>query len=415
MVKKMGSNRVKGVVKANGIPAEKATTMEMGLKQVDDNPFRGKGVLLEDVVESLVVEGKNCAKLLQPAHVERFFILNLPSEFSRLLPRSISKMWLEDSMGNAWTSRFLGSKRGILSGGWRAFAKDHGLVPNDWVILEKLSDTRLKVSIFRSGGKPPLNPPPKKNGRRPKAEMEARAKAENSAQDLELLSKAIQRRKRTALVSNGSGEGTGKRRKVGTRPPEESLGVEMGKNDAVDGRTEKGDSLPNLPAAVINTEEGRRVGRIRSNRGKSQVEGRYVNQGAVVLSNSTEEKGESKSTPLKKAGGVSDGDAMKKSPKAFDLLKPRKTSLVSGQGGQEAEDLSYVDVAKEGIITVVQVLDKRITETGKQQLYVLLSGADKPLWIDQNALSTDKLFDKTPPPLRGRPATTNRNKKKGKR
>jgi hypothetical protein len=67
--------------------------------------------------------------------------------FRDVLPNSITDLALEHR-GEHWPVRWLVDNAG-MSGGWKAFARDHALMENDYVLFEKKDQTTLKVYIFR--------------------------------------------------------------------------------------------------------------------------------------------------------------------------------------------------------------------------------------------------------------------------
>ncbi|GAX83001.1 hypothetical protein CEUSTIGMA_g10428.t1 [Chlamydomonas eustigma] len=83
------------------------------------------------------------------------------TSFRDVLPNTITDLALEHR-GEHWPVRWLVENAG-MSGGWKAFAKDHALVEADYVLFEKKDETTLKVYIFRQrdyeeGKTPDLDP-----------------------------------------------------------------------------------------------------------------------------------------------------------------------------------------------------------------------------------------------------------------
>ncbi|KAL5727376.1 hypothetical protein ACHQM5_000583 [Ranunculus cassubicifolius] len=73
----------------------------------------------------------------------------LPTSFSRKhLPRRDETVTLIDEKGDEWPTVYLAEKRG-LSGGWRGFSIDHGLVDGDALVFELVHRTTSKVYIIR--------------------------------------------------------------------------------------------------------------------------------------------------------------------------------------------------------------------------------------------------------------------------
>ncbi|KAH7331485.1 hypothetical protein KP509_06G022700 [Ceratopteris richardii] len=86
------------------------------------------------------------------SHVTGGFWLGLPVAFCRdYLPRKDDRIVLEGENGDEWETIYLATKTG-LSGGWRGFSLDHGLVDGDALVFELVEPKRFKVHIIRVYG-----------------------------------------------------------------------------------------------------------------------------------------------------------------------------------------------------------------------------------------------------------------------
>lgn len=73
------------------------------------------------------------------------FAQGLPSEFcKRVLPRNDGVVVLVDEEGEEWEVNYLAGKSG-LSGGWKKFSVEHGLVDGDALVFQLIRTTVLKV------------------------------------------------------------------------------------------------------------------------------------------------------------------------------------------------------------------------------------------------------------------------------
>jgi hypothetical protein len=69
----------------------------------------------------------------------------LPSGFCKAhLPKKDETIVLENEKGEEWDTVYLANKTG-LSGGWRGFSLDHGLVDGDALVFELVQHCRFKV------------------------------------------------------------------------------------------------------------------------------------------------------------------------------------------------------------------------------------------------------------------------------
>ncbi|KAI3876828.1 hypothetical protein MKX03_000829 [Papaver bracteatum] len=88
-------------------------------------------------------------KSMLQSHVYHGFWLNVPTDFcQKYLTEDKITIVLEDEHGVEYDIVYIGEKTG-LSGGWKAFAKDHKLDDGDALVFELIKPTRLKVHIFK--------------------------------------------------------------------------------------------------------------------------------------------------------------------------------------------------------------------------------------------------------------------------
>ncbi|KAI3892090.1 hypothetical protein MKW92_029393 [Papaver armeniacum] len=88
-------------------------------------------------------------KSMLQSHVYHGFWLNVPTDFcQKHLSEDKITIVLEDKDGVEYDTIYIGEKTG-LSGGWKAFAKDHKLDDGDALVFELIKPTRLKVHIFK--------------------------------------------------------------------------------------------------------------------------------------------------------------------------------------------------------------------------------------------------------------------------
>ncbi|XP_057504613.1 B3 domain-containing protein Os06g0194400-like isoform X2 [Actinidia eriantha] len=85
-----------------------------------------------------------------PSHVTGGFWLGLPSHFcNNNLPRNDGTLTLVDEEGEEYPTVYLARKVG-LSGGWRGFSIEHGLVDGDALVFQLIQPTKFKVYIVRA-------------------------------------------------------------------------------------------------------------------------------------------------------------------------------------------------------------------------------------------------------------------------
>ncbi|XP_009367365.2 B3 domain-containing protein At3g19184-like isoform X3 [Pyrus x bretschneideri] len=88
-------------------------------------------------------------KPMLQSHVTGGFWLGLPKYFcSKNLPKRDDIVTLIDEDEDECEVIYLAEKRG-LSGGWRGFAIDHGLVDGDALVFQRIRPKTLKVYIIR--------------------------------------------------------------------------------------------------------------------------------------------------------------------------------------------------------------------------------------------------------------------------
>ncbi|KAH7414911.1 hypothetical protein KP509_14G017400 [Ceratopteris richardii] len=89
-------------------------------------------------------------KPMLQSHTTGGFWLGLPSSFCKTyLPKKDGTVVLENEKGDEWDTVYLANKTG-LSGGWRGFSLDHGLVDGDALVFELIEHCRFKVHIVRA-------------------------------------------------------------------------------------------------------------------------------------------------------------------------------------------------------------------------------------------------------------------------
>ena len=87
---------------------------------------------------------------MSDSQVSGGFWCQLPRTFSSQfnMVKRMMRMHYEE---NVWEVVFLPRPQGAagLSGGWRTFAIDQKLFPNDTVVLEKIDEEEIRVHVFR--------------------------------------------------------------------------------------------------------------------------------------------------------------------------------------------------------------------------------------------------------------------------
>ncbi|MCO5602718.1 hypothetical protein L7F22_056855 [Adiantum nelumboides] len=106
----------------------------------------------EDLKKMLPQTHASFVKPMLQSHVTGGFWLGLPAAFCRdNLPKKDDRIVLEDELKEEWETIYLSYKTG-LSGGWRGFSLDHGLVDGDALVFELVEPKRFKVHIIRVYG-----------------------------------------------------------------------------------------------------------------------------------------------------------------------------------------------------------------------------------------------------------------------
>lgn len=104
----------------------------------------------ETIMKELPISNPSFVKPMLQSHVTGGFWLGLPSFFCKTyLPGKDDKIILENEKGDEWETVYLANKSG-LSGGWRGFSLDHGLVDGDALVFELVERWRFKIHIVRA-------------------------------------------------------------------------------------------------------------------------------------------------------------------------------------------------------------------------------------------------------------------------
>ncbi|XWS54820.1 hypothetical protein CRYUN_Cryun10bG0122100 [Craigia yunnanensis] len=106
----------------------------------------------EEVQANLSDEFPSFFKIMIPSIVCRVFSMSLPKEFCQLnLPSHDTTVILVDESGKEYRINFLGQRR-ALSGGWKKFSKEHGLLVGDALVFHLIRPSKFKVYIVRVNG-----------------------------------------------------------------------------------------------------------------------------------------------------------------------------------------------------------------------------------------------------------------------
>ncbi|MCO5583827.1 hypothetical protein L7F22_037742 [Adiantum nelumboides] len=104
----------------------------------------------ETIMKELPRSTPSFVKPMLQSHTTGGFWLGLPSNFCKTyLPKKDDKVVLENEKGDEWETVYLANKTG-LSGGWRGFSLDHGLVDGDALVFELVEPCRFKIHIVRA-------------------------------------------------------------------------------------------------------------------------------------------------------------------------------------------------------------------------------------------------------------------------
>ncbi|KAL5979275.1 hypothetical protein ACLOJK_019173 [Asimina triloba] len=81
--------------------------------------------------------------------MKNIVLVRIPNAFSKHFPIPEGKMTLQCPDGRLWVVKYIWSRqRAFFSGGWRAFARDNGLVRGDFCVFELLDKNKIRVHIF---------------------------------------------------------------------------------------------------------------------------------------------------------------------------------------------------------------------------------------------------------------------------
>ncbi|XVF01239.1 hypothetical protein REPUB_Repub04eG0070900 [Reevesia pubescens] len=105
----------------------------------------------EEIQSNLSAEFPSFYKIMIPSTVCRGFWMSLPKEFQLNLPSHDTTVILVDESGKQYRVNFLVRRR-ALSGGWKKFSEEHGLLVGDVVVFHLISTSRFKVYIVRMNG-----------------------------------------------------------------------------------------------------------------------------------------------------------------------------------------------------------------------------------------------------------------------
>ncbi|XP_031260349.1 B3 domain-containing protein At3g19184-like isoform X1 [Pistacia vera] len=104
----------------------------------------------EKIQSNLDSQFPSFIKPMLQSHVTGGFWLGLPNHFCKKhLPHYDEMITLVDEEGNESQTKYLAEKAG-LSGGWRGFSIDHGLVDGDAVVFHLVTPTTFEVYIVRA-------------------------------------------------------------------------------------------------------------------------------------------------------------------------------------------------------------------------------------------------------------------------
>ncbi|XP_051122652.1 B3 domain-containing protein At3g19184-like [Andrographis paniculata] len=102
----------------------------------------------EDLQAGLDQDIPSFVKPLLQSHVTGGFWLGLPVHFCKShLPSRDTMVTLVDEKGEEFTAKYLALKTG-LSGGWRGFSLEHGLVDGDALVFHLIKPATFKVYII---------------------------------------------------------------------------------------------------------------------------------------------------------------------------------------------------------------------------------------------------------------------------
>ncbi|KAL1180305.1 hypothetical protein V6Z11_A03G221500 [Gossypium hirsutum] len=125
-----------------------------GTKRVSEQDFAKSPVIerAEQVQANLSAEFPSFFKIMIPSVVCRGFWMSLPKEFCQLnLPNHDATVILVGETGKEYRINFL-VQRKALSGGWKRFSKEHGLLVGDALVFHLIRPSKFKVYIVRMNG-----------------------------------------------------------------------------------------------------------------------------------------------------------------------------------------------------------------------------------------------------------------------
>ncbi|MBA0799189.1 hypothetical protein Gohar_009719 [Gossypium harknessii] len=118
-----------------------------GTKRVSEQDFAKSPVIerAEQVQANLSAEFPSFFKIMIPSVVCRGFWMSLPKEFCQLnLPNHDATVILVGETGKEYRINFL-VQRKALSGGWKKFSKEHGLLVGDALVFHLIRPSKFKV------------------------------------------------------------------------------------------------------------------------------------------------------------------------------------------------------------------------------------------------------------------------------
>ncbi|MBA0712028.1 hypothetical protein Golax_011153, partial [Gossypium laxum] len=117
-----------------------------GTKRVSEQDFAKSPVIerAEQIQAHLSAEFPSFFKIMIPSVVCRGFWMSLPKEFCQLnLPNHDATVILVGETGKEYRINFL-VQRKALSGGWKKFSKEHGLLVGDALVFHLIRPSKFK-------------------------------------------------------------------------------------------------------------------------------------------------------------------------------------------------------------------------------------------------------------------------------
>ncbi|XVE66864.1 hypothetical protein DITRI_Ditri08aG0114300 [Diplodiscus trichospermus] len=124
------------------------------VKRKEEKDWANSSVIkrAEEVQANLSDEFPSFFKIMIPSIVFRVFWMSLPRKFCQLnLPSHDTTVILVDESGKEYIINFLAQRR-ALSGGWKNFSKEHGLLVGDALVFQLIRPSTFKVYIVRVNG-----------------------------------------------------------------------------------------------------------------------------------------------------------------------------------------------------------------------------------------------------------------------